>query len=111
MGMLFTCYPLFIGEISEPTIRGGLVGLIVNGIPLGTLLGNVMGANLVMFSYGIISLTLTLIYVGCFPFLPPSPYYYIKRHDIERCITLLFYMHNYIASLIYLVNRLCHATS
>jgi len=84
MGMLFTCYPLFIGEISEPAIRGGLVGLIVNGIPVGTLLGNLMGAHLIMFSYGIISLTLTLVYIGCFPFLPPSPYHYIKHDDMER---------------------------
>ncbi|XP_014469995.1 PREDICTED: facilitated trehalose transporter Tret1-like isoform X2 [Dinoponera quadriceps] len=84
MGMLFSCYPLYIGEISMPSIRGALVGLVINGLPLGTLLGNIMGPKMSMMYFGIISLVVTICYLGTFPFLPQSPHYFVRRGDMER---------------------------
>ncbi|KAL6254961.1 hypothetical protein P5V15_014303 [Pogonomyrmex californicus] len=84
MGMVFTCYPLYIGEISAPSIRGALVCLIINGFPMGSLLGTIMGPNMSMMYFGIISLILTLCYMSIFPFLPQSPHYYVRRNDTER---------------------------
>lgn len=84
MGMIFSCYPLYIGEISAPSIRGALVCLIINGFPLGTLFGNIMGPNMPMMYFGIISLIVTLCYMGIFPFLPQSPYYYVRNNDTKR---------------------------
>lgn len=84
MGMVFSCYPLYIGEISMPSIRGALVAVVINGLPLGTLLGNIMGAYLSMMYFGIASLVLTLCYMSIFPLLPQSPHYFVRRGDIER---------------------------
>ncbi|KAL0132086.1 hypothetical protein PUN28_000096 [Cardiocondyla obscurior] len=84
MGMIFSCYPLYIGEISAPSIRGALVCLIINGLPIGTLIGNIMGPNMPMMYFGIISLIITLCYMGIFPFLPHSPYYYVRHNETKR---------------------------
>lgn len=84
MGMVFSCYPLYIGEVSAPSIRGALVSVIINGMPLGTLFGNIMGPNMPMMCFGIISLILTICYIITFVFLPRSPHYYVRRNDMER---------------------------
>lgn len=73
-----------MGEISAPSIRGALVGIVINGLPLGTLFGNVMGPNMSMMLFGIISLALTICYMGIFLFLPRSPHYFVQRGDMER---------------------------
>ncbi|XP_012531349.1 facilitated trehalose transporter Tret1 [Monomorium pharaonis] len=83
-GMMVGCYPLYIGEISAPSIRGALVCLILNGFPMGTLFGNIMGPNMPMMYFGIISLIITIGYLSIFPFLPQSPYYYVRHNDTKR---------------------------
>ncbi|XP_077267675.1 facilitated trehalose transporter Tret1-like [Temnothorax americanus] len=83
-GMITSCYPLYVGEISAPSIRGALVSLIINGFPIGTLIGNIMGPSMPMMYFGIISLIITLCYMAIFPFLPQSPYYYVQRNDTKR---------------------------
>lgn len=84
MGMLFSCYPIYIGEISAPLIRGALVGLIINSIPLGTLFGHIMGPYMSMMTFGLISLVLTLCYISIFLFLPHSPHYYIRYDNMDK---------------------------
>lgn len=84
MGMIISSYPLYIGEISAPSIRGALTCTIINGFPIGTLFGNVMGPNMSMMYFGIISLILTLCFMGIFPFFPQTPYYYVQRNDTKR---------------------------
>jgi len=86
MGMIFSCYPIYIGEISASSIRGALVCLIINGFPMGTFFGNLMGPNMSMMYFGIISLIITLCYMGIFPFLPQSPYHYVRYNDTKRWI-------------------------
>lgn len=84
MGMLFACYPLYIGETSAPSIRGALVSFIMNALSLGTLLGNIMGPNMSMTYFGVISLILTICYLIAFLFLPRSPHYFVQRNDMKR---------------------------
>ncbi|XP_018316195.1 facilitated trehalose transporter Tret1-like [Mycetomoellerius zeteki] len=43
MGMIVSSYPLYIGEISAPSIRGALACLIMNGFPLGIFFGIIIG--------------------------------------------------------------------
>ncbi|KAG7202125.1 hypothetical protein KM043_015812 [Ampulex compressa] len=83
MGMIFSCFPLYVGEISAPSIRGALVGLVINGMPLGTLIGNIMGPNMSMMWFGIISLALNLCYMTVFPFLPQSPHHFVRHEDLD----------------------------
>ncbi|XP_025987071.2 facilitated trehalose transporter Tret1 isoform X2 [Solenopsis invicta] len=84
MGMIFSCYPIYIGEISAPSIRGALVCVIINGLPIGTLFGNIMGPNMPMMYFGIISLIITICYMAIFPFLPQTPYYYVRHNNTKR---------------------------
>ncbi|KYN02230.1 Facilitated trehalose transporter Tret1 [Cyphomyrmex costatus] len=84
MGMIVSSYPLYIGEISAPSIRGALVCLIMNGFPLGIFFGSMMGPNMSMMYFSIISLVMMLCYMIIFPFLPQSPYYYVRHNDTKR---------------------------
>ncbi|XP_018365009.1 PREDICTED: facilitated trehalose transporter Tret1-like [Trachymyrmex cornetzi] len=84
MGMIVSSYPLYIGEISAPSIRGALVCLIMNGFPVGIFFGNIMGPNMSMMNFSIISLVLMLCHMVIFPFLPQSPYYYVRHNDTKR---------------------------
>ncbi|XP_025987206.1 facilitated trehalose transporter Tret1 [Solenopsis invicta] len=84
MGMVFSCYPIYIGEISAPSIRGALVCVIINGLLIGILFASIMGPNMSMMYFGIISLIVTLCYIAIFPFLPQTPYYYVRHNDIKR---------------------------
>ncbi|XP_076235888.1 facilitated trehalose transporter Tret1 [Calliopsis andreniformis] len=84
IGMYFSCFSLFIGEIAEPSIRGALVSLIVNGFAIGMLLGNAMGTLISMKCFGFISLFLNLCYIAIFPLLPQSPYYHVRMNNLEK---------------------------
>ncbi|KAG5344324.1 TRET1 protein, partial [Acromyrmex charruanus] len=84
MGMIVSSYPLYIGEISAPSIRGALVCLIMNGFPVGIFFGNIMGPNMSMMNFSIISLVMMLCHMVIFPFLPQSPYYYVRHNDTKR---------------------------
>ncbi|XP_026673488.1 facilitated trehalose transporter Tret1-like [Ceratina calcarata] len=80
-GMFYSCFALYMGEIASPNIRGALVSTIVNGLPLGTLIGNIMGPYMSMMCFGIISLVVNVCFIVVFPFLPQSPHYYVRREN------------------------------
>ncbi|KAK9293577.1 hypothetical protein QLX08_011518 [Tetragonisca angustula] len=80
-GMFYSCFALYIGEIAASNIRGALVSTIVNGMPLGSLIGNVMGSYVSMMCFGLVSLILTVCFMMIFPLLPQSPYYYVRDNN------------------------------
>ncbi|XP_046812934.1 solute carrier family 2, facilitated glucose transporter member 8-like isoform X1 [Vespa crabro] len=93
MGMFFTCFPIFIGEISTARIRGALIGLVINGLPIGTLIGNIMGPQMSSKWFGVISLLLTSIFLLTFPCLPKSPYYLIRCNSMENAVKSIHFYH------------------
>ncbi|KAK2577293.1 hypothetical protein KPH14_003427 [Odynerus spinipes] len=93
MGMFFACFPIFLGEISAANIRGALVGLVINGMPIGTLIGNIMGPQMSSKMFGIISLLVTLLYFLTFPCLPKSPYYLIRRQSMDKAADAIRFYH------------------
>lgn len=93
MGMFFTCFPIFIGEISTARIRGALIGLVINGLPIGTLIGNIMGPQMSSKWFGVISLLLTSIFLLTFPCLPKSPYYLMRCNSIENAAKSIHFYH------------------
>ncbi|XP_029040241.2 facilitated trehalose transporter Tret1-like [Osmia bicornis bicornis] len=93
IGIFFCCFPLYIGEIAAAKIRGALVSVIMNGMPIGTLLGNVMGTQMSIMWFGIISLILNMCYVMIFPALPHTPYYYVHRDNIEEAKKTIQWYH------------------
>ncbi|KAK1131700.1 hypothetical protein K0M31_015861 [Melipona bicolor] len=91
-GMFFSCFALYIGEIAASNIRGALVSTIVNGMPLGSLIGNVMGSYVSMMCFGLVSLILTVCFMIIFPLLPQSPYHYVRENNaIEAKKTIQWY--------------------
>ncbi|XP_076163155.1 facilitated trehalose transporter Tret1-like [Ptiloglossa arizonensis] len=84
IGMTYTCFSLYMGEIADPSIRGALVALCMIGIPIGNFLMSIMGAYLSMQISGTISLIPCLVMLILFLWLPESPHYLIRRKLDEK---------------------------
>ncbi|XP_048513375.1 facilitated trehalose transporter Tret1-like isoform X2 [Athalia rosae] len=84
LGMAFNSFPLLLGEISSPSIRGTLVAFVITGMPLGTMIGVLMGPYLSMQVFSYIGLVPTVIFIVLFWWLPESPHYLLKHGRIEE---------------------------
>lgn len=84
MGMAFACFPLYLGEISDPKTRGGLITMAMIGPPTGNALVSLIGSifNVVQSSVAFL--------VGCvfllvfFAWLPESPHHLAGKSDPRR---------------------------
>lgn len=91
-GMFYSCFSIYFGEIASPNIRGALVSIVINGMPFGTLIGNIIGSRMSMMNFGLISLALSICYMAIFPLLPHSPYYHVRcNNPIEAKRTIAWY--------------------
>ncbi|XP_046471587.1 facilitated trehalose transporter Tret1-like [Neodiprion pinetum] len=82
-------FPLYLGEISSPNLRGTMIAMTTNGLTLGLLAGNTMGANVSMRIFSCISLVPTAVFTITFALLPQSPYHLMSRNkvmDAEKAI-------------------------
>lgn len=93
VGMYFSCFSIYIGEIATPMIRGALVSMIVNGFAIGMLLGNTMGTLMSMRCFGIISLILNIFCILIFPCLPDSPHYHVRKNISEKAKKTIRWYH------------------
>lgn len=84
MGMYYSTFPLYVGEISDPRIRGSLVGLITQGLPVGNVLGNIVGAYTPMWIFSCASLVPNLLFIGSFYIKPESPHYLVLRGRVDQ---------------------------
>lgn len=84
LGMVYSCYSLYLGEIANPDIRGALVAMGTTGLPIGNLLMSVMGAYLSMYTSALIALISCIVIIIIFVWLPESPYYLIKKKLDEK---------------------------
>ncbi|XP_011305789.1 facilitated trehalose transporter Tret1 [Fopius arisanus] len=84
LGMYFSTFPLYIGEIGSPKIRGALTSFVGQGGGIGYLLGNLLGAYLPMRSFALVGLTLSIIFMLSFFFLPDSSHYLVKINKIKK---------------------------
>lgn len=87
LGMAFSSFPIFLGEVSSPMIRGSMVSLAMNGLALGTLVGNTMGAYISMTLFSYIGLVPNIAFILLFLWLPHSPHYLVrigKMDDAEK---------------------------
>ncbi|KAK0182433.1 hypothetical protein PV327_000575 [Microctonus hyperodae] len=80
IGWFYSAFPLYIGEISDPKIRGALVSFIMQGLLIGITLGSVMGAYLDIWLFAVISFVPSVIYVITFFAMPQTPYFLVSRH-------------------------------
>ncbi|XP_057337851.1 facilitated trehalose transporter Tret1-like [Microplitis mediator] len=95
LGMYYSSFPLYVGEISHPRIRGALVALIMQGYMLGNLFGTMMGKYLDMWVFAAISLVPNLIFLGSFSLMPQTPHYLVRHNKMEEAAkSIKFYDRN-----------------
>ncbi|XP_015127541.1 facilitated trehalose transporter Tret1-2 homolog [Diachasma alloeum] len=83
-GMFFISFPLYIGEISNPKIRGALVGTIANGMSIGYVVGNVTGAYMSIPAFAISMLAVTVLFLISFYWLPKSSHHLVLKDQMEE---------------------------
>ncbi|XP_046595227.1 facilitated trehalose transporter Tret1-like [Neodiprion lecontei] len=84
IGMTFSSYLLYLGEVSNPEIRGALVVFATNGVSIRTLIGNILGTYVSLAVFGYISLVPTVASALLFLWMPESPYHLIRKDKIEE---------------------------
>ncbi|XP_053972074.1 facilitated trehalose transporter Tret1-like [Hylaeus volcanicus] len=93
LGMTFSCFSLYLGEIASSNIRGALVALGVTGITFGNFVMSIMGAYLSLKVSGTISLLLALLLLLLFIWLPESPHHYIRKKMDEKAKSSILWYH------------------
>ncbi|XP_014206545.1 facilitated trehalose transporter Tret1-like [Copidosoma floridanum] len=82
-GMAFSTFPLFIGEVAVPKIRGALISLAMVGAPLGQVVASICGSYLSISLSASLSLGLAVLLELLFVWLPESPHHLVKTGKSE----------------------------
>lgn len=77
-GSMFTVLPLYLGEISDPEIRGFTTSLLCIFYFVGCLTINSLGPFVTIYYSSLIVSIVPAIHFLTFAFMPESPYYYVK---------------------------------
>ncbi|KAH0568394.1 hypothetical protein KQX54_020690 [Cotesia glomerata] len=85
-GMWASIFPIYIGEISNPKIRGALVCLISIGMLIGFIFGNIIGAYTEMWIFGTISLVPVLLFLILFMWFPKTPHFLVLKGQIDDAL-------------------------
>ncbi|XP_072389416.1 facilitated trehalose transporter Tret1-like [Diabrotica undecimpunctata] len=80
-GASYTALPMYIGEISDPKIRGFLTATIAIFAITGTLFINIVGSIMNIFTSSIVCAAIPIVHFLFFAFMPESPYFYVKRNN------------------------------
>ncbi|KAK4886107.1 hypothetical protein RN001_002378 [Aquatica leii] len=83
-GGLYTVLPIYLGEISDPQIRGILTALMGAFSILGALLINVLGFHYSIFTSSLLCAIVPIVHFLTFVLVPESPYYLIKKGKIKE---------------------------
>lgn len=81
---IFSSVPMYIGEIATPKVRGFWGNTMSFSMYLGQLLVNVIGSYCNVQQTAYICITIPIIFLIVFPFMPESPYYYIMKGNYEQ---------------------------
>ena len=84
LGMVYNCFPLYIGEFSLPEIRGAIVSFAFCGTRMGNVVVTLIGTYLSMTWSSVIFLASCLINMAIVMWLPDSPYYLAKVGKLEK---------------------------
>ena len=78
LGMTYSSFPLYLGEVALPEIRGSLVSLAACGGTFGIMVGNIVGSYLSLELSAAIYLAPCLALMVLFYWLPESPHHLVK---------------------------------
>lgn len=82
--MEYGTFPIYLGEVADPRIRGSLMTLGACGASIGYTLICILGAYLSMETTAIISLIPCVILGALFIWLPESPHHFIRQKKPEQ---------------------------
>ncbi|XP_069691022.1 facilitated trehalose transporter Tret1-2 homolog [Periplaneta americana] len=83
---------LYIGEVSEDSIRGALGVLRGLGLDLGFLIIFVVGSYLSIQNTAIISISLPVLFILTYLWLPESPMYLLGKKDDKKALESYLWM-------------------
>ena len=88
----FSCFSLYLAEVTEPEIRGACISIAVVGSVIGLVFGTVAETYLYsMSSY--LYLTTCLLGILMLAWLMDSPYYLVKRNNILKAKKAIEFYH------------------
>ncbi|XP_014225470.1 facilitated trehalose transporter Tret1-like [Trichogramma pretiosum] len=91
LGMAFATFPLFVGEVSMPEVRGALISLAIVGAPFGQVIASVCGTYLSVQVAAGIYLALALLATIIFIWLPESPHHLVKAGNAEAAKNAIYW--------------------
>lgn len=83
IGAVFTVLPMYIGEISEDSVRGALGSLMQLFITFGLVFSYALGPYTTIVHFNLACVIPVLLFIFSFIYIPESPYYLIADNDKE----------------------------
>lgn len=91
-GATFTIMAIYIGEISEPRVRGTLGSFLSLTLRIGMLLINIIGSYMTMENAALVCLAFPITFLITFIWMPESPYYLLMRNRYKEAEISLKYL-------------------
>ena len=82
-GSILCCFSIYLAEVSLPSIRGTMISVATCGAPFGAAISTIMETYLPMRLSSSVYFAVSLIGILLLLWLPDSPYYLVKTHNIE----------------------------
>ncbi|XP_043471793.1 facilitated trehalose transporter Tret1-like [Leptopilina heterotoma] len=89
-GGIFNLIVIYVSEISEKNIRGILMNIMNIASNIGTCIFTAIGAYLSYQIYNITSITIPILFLATFIFMPESPYFLLmKNRDNDAMASIM----------------------
>ncbi|XP_014277866.1 facilitated trehalose transporter Tret1 [Halyomorpha halys] len=92
LGVVYTCGPVYIAEVSEPQFRGFNLSNMLTMLYLGGLFSYSVGPYVNYTHYALASLAIPLIFTISFAFMPESPYYLVMKGKHDKAQKALIWL-------------------
>lgn len=93
MGISYSCFSLYLGEIADSNIRGALVTVGMAGVSCGTLFIFLMACYLSFRISAIVNLIFNIILTILFIWLPDTPHHLVKKNQDEKAKQSILWYH------------------
>ncbi|CAH0545999.1 unnamed protein product [Brassicogethes aeneus] len=93
-GLIFTALPMYLGEITHPSVRGLSGTLFHVFFVFGSLMFNILGSLVSLRMATYIAATIPLVQILTFSFMPESPYYLVMRGKVDEAEASLKTLNN-----------------
>ncbi|CAH0546000.1 unnamed protein product [Brassicogethes aeneus] len=93
-GIIYTALPMYLGEITHPSVRGLSGTLFQVFFVFGSLMFNILGSLVSLRMATYIAASIPLIQILTFSFMPESPYYLVMRGKVDEAEASLKTLNN-----------------